>query len=131
LAGRRILCPRADIAPEDLVCALADSGALVSSVDAYRTVPEDDGAERVGKMLAEDAIDWITFTSSSTVRSFFAVVGPQSVRACSARLASIGPVTSQSLKEAGFTPHAEATKHTVDGLLDAIIDAEQSAEVGT
>ena len=59
----------------------------------------------------------MTFTSSSTVRFFFdggAEVGD-------ARVVSIGPVTSETLREHGIEPHVEAARHDIDGLVAAIV----------
>jgi len=124
LAGTRILCPRSDVAPRDLIDALEAEGAAVRDVVAYRTRPDCAEAEQVSDLLEQDELHWVTFTSSSTVRNFFAAVPPQKVRAASVRLVSIGPATSQTLAEAGFTPAAEAKSHTIDGLTDAILDCE-------
>ena len=123
LAGRKILCPRSDIAPRDLVDAMEAGGADVMEVAAYRTVPDCAGAERVEELLDGDEIDWITFTSSSTVRNFLGAIGPEKLTDRSVRLASIGPVTSGTLAEFGLSPHTEADAHTIDGLVDAILAA--------
>ena len=124
LAGVRILCPRADIAPPAMVEDLAERGADVCEVTAYRTVPDGAGAKHVGHMLDRGELHWITFTSSSTVRNFFNVVDPGIVRMSEVRLASIGPATSATLAEAGFEPDARAESHTIDGLVQAILEKE-------
>ena len=126
LAGKSILCPRADIAPGDLVDALEAEGAVVRNVIAYCTRPDCSGAERVVELLRDDDVHWITFTSSSTVRNFFDAVDAKTVRAASVRLASIGPVTSETLREIGFEPDTEAESHTIDGLMGAILDCENA-----
>ena len=128
LAGARILCPRADIAPPEMIDALSGLGAEVHAVTAYRTVPDGAGAESVIEMLAAGEVHWITFTSSSTVRNFFAVVAPEAVRASGVRLASIGPATSATLAEAGFAPDVQAESHTIDGLVEAILAEEGKAQ---
>ena len=124
LAGPRILCPRSDIAPPDLVDALTACGATVSDVASYCTKPVTTGAEQVLDLLADDEVSWVTFTSSSTVTNFLAVIDADKVRAASVRLASIGPVTTETLVAAGFTPDTEAQVHTIDGLVDAILKCE-------
>jgi len=124
LAGQNILCPRSDLAPRDLIDALTAQGATVQDVTAYCTRPDCAGAEQVLELLADDEVHWVTFTSSSTVKNFFDAVDPAKVRAASVRLASIGPVTTQTLTDAGFTPDAQAKTHTIDGLVDAIVDCE-------
>ena len=126
LEGVKILCPRADIAPPAMVENLTERGADVCEVTAYRTVPDGAGAEHVTVMLGANDVHWITFTSSSTVKNFFSVVDPDAVRAANVRLASIGPMTTATLSEAGFEPDIEADSHTIGGLVEAILEQEGS-----
>ena len=65
------------------------------------------------------AADYLTFTSSSTVRFFLEAAGPAG--AGSARIASIGPVTSATLREHGLEPAVEAASHDIDGLVAALL----------
>jgi len=113
LDGKRILLPRAAVARDLVPIELAKRGATVDVVEAYRTclpqTPND---------LNLDA-DWLTFTSSSTVKNFLALVGRAPF--ANAKVASIGPVTSETLRANGLTVHVEAKPHTMDGLLDAIL----------
>ncbi len=127
LTGQRILYPRADIAPKDLPEALAAEGATVKEVVAYRTVPDNTNSEKVLELLSQGKVDWITFTSSSTVKNFFAVIKPETL-ATKVRLASIGPSTSATMKEFGFTQAVQAKEHTIDGLIEAIISQESPKE---
>jgi len=124
LSGMRILCPRADIAPAAMVDALGAQGALVREVTAYRTVPDGSGAEDVAALLAKNEIDWITFTSSSTVKNFFDVMKSKTPRLDKVGLASIGPATSTTLGQFGFTPTVEAEPYTIEGLVGAIVARE-------
>jgi len=121
LTGATVFCPRSDAAPPELVEELTARGAAVTEVIAYRTVADTDSADRLAATLAE-GVDWITFTSSSTVRNFFASVDPSAVTDAGVKLASIGPVTSQTLGEFGLTPAVEADPHTVVSLAEAIRD---------
>ena len=125
LEGLKILLPRADIAPADLPESLAGNGAIITEVTAYRTVPQDANAGQVADMLAEDRIHWITFTSSSTVKNFFDLVQPTLLSGRAVRLASIGPSTSATIESLGLTPAVQAEKHTIDGLIEAILDQER------
>ncbi len=127
LRGVRVLCPRADIAPKDLTEALEARGAVVDDIAAYRTVADDAGAAGVAERLAAGKVDWLTFTSSSTVRNFLDSVAAEAVRATDVRIASIGPVTSRTLREAGLEPTAEANPHTIPALVAAIVEQEASA----
>ncbi len=126
LKGTRILCPRADIAPKELIERLAAGGANVTELTAYRTVANNEGAEAVAAMLGRDEVDWLTFTSSSTVKNFFAAIPADAVRASRARSASIGPSTSATLRSVGIEPAVEADPHTIDGLVATIVAAEEA-----
>ena len=121
LAGAAILLPQADIAPKELVDALAAHGAQVREVVAYRTVTDFANHEAVAEMLQRGEIDWITFTSSSTVRNFLETIGPDRLTAAKVRVASIGPTTSATLREAGLEPTVEAAAYTIPGLVEAIL----------
>ncbi len=122
-SGDSVLCPRADIAPPDLPDALKAKGAVVEEVIAYRTVPDGSGAAEVQRRIEAGEIDWITFTSASTVRNFFSFVDPAVVSRALVKPASIGPVTSAALGEFGLSPAVEAKSHTIGGLLDAMMNA--------
>jgi uroporphyrinogen III methyltransferase/synthase len=121
LRGRRVLCPRSDLAPEALLCELNAAGAEVEEVVAYRTLPDADGLARAAKLIARREVDWVTFTSASTVRCLLEAAGSGAVRSCGARLVSIGPATTQALRDVGLEPDAEAVEHTIRGLVAAIL----------
>jgi len=127
LAGLKILCPRSDVAPPHLVKALAARGAEVHQAVAYRTVRDNTGAGELLELLRADRIDWITFTSASTVTNFFSMIASENLRARRVKLASIGPVTSEAIRSYGFQPAAEATEHTIGGLVAAIME-QQTAQ---
>jgi uroporphyrinogen III methyltransferase / synthase len=117
LAGARILIARAAAARDVLPVELARRGALVDVVEAYRTTPPAELAGRAKQVLAGRP-DWITFTSSSTVENLMAAAGPDSLG--DIRTASIGPITSASLRKHGIPVTIEAATFTVPGLVDAI-----------
>jgi len=129
LVGVRILLPRADIAPKELVEALAGKGAIVRDVVAYRTVPDLSGRDVLRERLAQGEVDWLTFTSSSTVKNFLEAVGVDAVRAARPKIASIGPTTSATLRQAGLEPTVEAEQHTIPGLVDAIVQHENRSHI--
>jgi uroporphyrinogen III methyltransferase / synthase len=122
VVGRRFLLLRADIARPVLRERLIENGAVeVHDVAIYETRPAKELP--VGLIEAIDAgrITWITFSSSSTVKNFLALLGPDyGNRLSRTKLASIGPVTTATLKEAGLAPAAEARTFNIDGLIDAI-----------
>ncbi len=112
---KRILLPRAAVAPDIVPLELAKRGAIVDVVEAYRTVVPSKAASSVQHALARKP-HWITFTSSSTVKNFVALAGiPEGIK-----IASIGPVTSATARDLGLHVHAEANPHTMDGLVAAI-----------
>ncbi len=123
LRNQRVLLPRSDLAPPDLARALTARGARVTDVIAYRTLSDPGACAPLVERLAEGTVDWITFTSSSTVTHLLAAVGPDAVARSRARLASIGPTTSQTLRENGLCPAVEADPHTGAALVTAILEA--------
>jgi uroporphyrinogen III methyltransferase / synthase len=111
--GRRVLVARAAEARDVLPDGLRERGAEVDVLALYDTVAEPLDAG------ALDRATYITFTSSSTVRFFLDGGGAPSG---AARVVSIGPVTSTTLREHGIEPHVEAADHDIDGLVDAIVE---------
>ncbi len=114
---RRALVARAAEARDVLVDALRGRGAEVDVVALYETVasPLTDA-----QLTAVAGADYVTFTSSSTVRFFLESVGDLGSR-FRGRLVSIGPVTSATLREHGLEPDVEASRHDIDGVVDALI----------
>jgi uroporphyrinogen III methyltransferase / synthase len=119
----RALIARAAHARDVLPAALRERGAEVDVVELYETVAEP--MSQVQREAVAGA-DYVTFTSSSTVRFFFeSMDGAVGERA---RLVSIGPVTSQTLREHGREPDVEAERHDIDGLVNALVeDVTQNA----
>lgn len=121
--GRRVLLPRAEGARDVLPRVLADAGAAVDDVAAYRAVPPPGLPERVSRLLDEGRVDAVTFTSSSTVRHFARLLGPGAVgRIGAARVACIGPITAKTARELGLRVAVEAREYTIDGLAKALVD---------
>jgi uroporphyrinogen III methyltransferase/synthase len=120
VSGRRVLVARAREARDVLPEALRDRGAEVDVVALYETVREEPAAEAVE---AAGGADYVTFTSSSTVRNLTDALGERFPDA--ARVVSIGPVTSEAARDAGLTVDVEAERHDIDGLVSALLaDAE-------
>jgi uroporphyrinogen III methyltransferase/synthase len=118
--GERVLLARAERARDALPTGLSQRGYEVDVLPVYRTVaarPDPAVVERVRR----GEVDALTFTSSSTVTNLCDLLGdvpePQPL------VASIGPVTSRTAKERGLRVDVEATEHTVDGLVDALLSA--------
>ncbi len=117
MRGRKVLMLRADIARPDLPERLEAAGALVDDLAIYRTRRADALPEDLVDALKREKIDWLTFTSSSTVRNFIELLGDDRELIRAVRIASIGPATSATVREFGFSVAVEAADHTVEGLV--------------
>ena len=118
LAGheiRRALIARAEVARDVLPDALRDRGAEVEILPLYRTI-----AEPLGDAARSEAqgAGYVTFTSASSVRFYVEAAG---VPGAEQRIVSIGPITSDALRERGLEPDIEAQEHTPDGLVAALL----------
>ncbi len=120
LEGVRILLPRAAVARDVVPAMLRERGAQIDVVEAYRTAIPEGAAERAREIFGSGGKpDWVTFTSSSTVRNFIAAAGAEALQGV--RVASIGPVTSATAREYGIEVTAEASAFTTVGLVAAMI----------
>ncbi len=120
--GKKFLLVRASLAPPELEEGLKKLGANVTRVTGYLTrIPKKVPRETLQALLRGE-VDTVTFTSSSTVDHFVKILTPASVKKISKRIrfASIGPVTSHTLKKYGLKPHCQAKVFTIDGLVEAI-----------
>jgi uroporphyrinogen III methyltransferase / synthase len=111
----RALVARAASARDVLVDGLRARGTEVDVVALYETVASPLSE---AELSAVRSADYVTFTSSSTVRFFLESAGATDLRA---RLVSIGPVTTATLREHGLAPDVEAARHDIEGLIDALI----------
>lgn len=124
VSGQRVLLARADLARDVIPDALRACGASVEVVDAYRTVIPADSVEQIRLLFgpAGRVPDAATFTSSSTVTNFLALLRAADLEApASMKAVSIGPITSATLRENGWEPAAEADPHDLEGLVEAAI----------
>ncbi len=113
----RILLARAEKARDLLPKKLTEMGGIVDEGFAYRTEPETRDETGARQRLSEEGADLITFTSSSTVENFLALGLPWPN---GMQIASIGPVTSKTARDAGLTVHVETRRHDIPGLVEAI-----------
>lgn len=121
LAGRRCLLLRSDIARKALPEMLTQAGAVCDDIPAYRTATPDGLPAKIIRDLEAGAIQWATFTSSSTFNNFARLLGPRSDTILpKLRLASIGPITTKSIRDAGHEPTVQAKTYTTEGLAQAI-----------
>ena len=116
-AASRVLIPRAEVAREVLPEGLRADGHHVDVLAVYRTSAPDE-AGRAALMAAAGEVDAIAFTSSSTVTNVLAAAGRD--RLDGPVLASIGPITSETMRAAGLPVHVEAEVASVEGLVGAL-----------
>jgi uroporphyrinogen III methyltransferase/synthase len=115
---RRALIVQARGGRDVLAEALRAEGVEVEVHTPYETVAEPLSPQALAQA---QAADYITFTSSSTVRFFLQAAGDGGALSPQARVVSIGPVTSEALADHGVHPHVEATTHDLDGLVAALL----------
>ena len=130
IAGKRVLLARARVARDVIPRELRKLGAHVDVAEAYETVVPRSSRSRLLALLSDPkrSPHVITFTSSSTVRNFAHLAGNR-VRHKLPRphFASIGPVTSATLREFGLPVDIEAEKYTIPGLIKAIVEMRLAA----
>jgi uroporphyrinogen III methyltransferase / synthase len=114
----KFLLVRAENARDVLPKRLTQLGAIVDEAIAYRTVPETQDDTGARERFERDGADLVTFTSSSTVTNFLALKLPWPRNL---RTASIGPITSETMRQAGLKVDVEAIRHDIDGLVEAIV----------
>jgi uroporphyrinogen-III synthase len=121
LVGARVLVPSAEDAREALGEGLRRHGAIVENISVYRTVAvQDDFGDLISEIIAR-RIDAVTFTSSSTVKSFVNLVGPETATSGRFVTATIGPITAGTARELGLRDIIEAEPHTVPGLVESLV----------
>jgi uroporphyrinogen-III synthase len=124
VVGRRVLLARAAVARDVIPEQLRQCGADIHVVEAYRTVIPSDSIEQLRALFAEGKPlpDAVTFTSSSTVNNFFALLAaarmekPRGLRAV-----SIGPVTTRTLHQHAWEPAGEASPYDIPGVVKACV----------
>lgn len=123
LRGKAFLIPRAKVARDLVPSVLKERGARVELVEAYQTVMPEISPEELAHLLTPP-LDAITFTSSSTATNFAKLVGQKLLTETlsGATIASIGPITSQTLRQLGLIVTIEARESTMAGLVRAIRD---------
>jgi uroporphyrinogen-III synthase len=122
-AGKRVLLVRAKVARDVLPNELRKTGAKVDVAEAYETHVPKGSKAKLNRLFANDSSrpDVVTFTSSSTATNFLSLLEKDHWHGLrEIWLASIGPVTSETLRQAGFKTNIEALEYTMEGLALAI-----------
>lgn len=120
IVGKRLLYPKAALARDLIPTELTAAGATVIAPVAYTSAPPADVAEKLEQALA-DRLDLLTFTASSTVENFVALLDAEKLALVKQiPVASIGPLTSKTARRLGFKVVIEPEKSTLDALIEAI-----------
>jgi hydroxymethylbilane synthase len=114
--GQRALLLRADIASDVLARGLEARGVAVTNIESYRTVMP------MARAVDLRDVDAVTFTSSSTVRNFVAMLNGARSELKHAAVFCIGPVTAETARDLGLRVDAVALEHTIDGLVNAMVE---------
>jgi uroporphyrinogen-III synthase len=118
LSGQRFLIPSAAVTRDVVRDELTKRGALADVVEAYRNVMPADASQKAATIFRPPLPDWITFASGSAVENLVRLVPPETLAHC--QIASIGPVTSKTIRQHGLTVAVEARPHNIVGLIEAI-----------
>jgi uroporphyrinogen III methyltransferase/synthase len=129
IRGKKILIPRAKEAREILPEELHRLGADVSVVTAYQTKkPLIDNVAEVRQMLKRGRIDLVTFTSSSTAKNFFSLLGRDEKVLSNLVTACIGPITADTVRKFGKEPEIICKKYTVEDLVKEVVHYFENIE---
>lgn len=127
IEGRSILIPRAQQAREILPETLRGAGAQVTVAPVYINTPIAENRDEMRAELNSGTVDLLTFTSSSTVTNFLAMLqakSPEELKALlgGVRIAAIGPITAKTLTDNGLQVDIQPTEYTIPAMIDAILD---------
>ena len=119
LPGVRVFWPRAEASREVVLETLRRTGATVEAPVVYRSVPDRDSAQELAGRILQQDVDVVTFTSPSCVRSLAAALPELS----GVKVATIGPVTAEAARDAGYPVDIVATEYTAEGIVRALREA--------
>lgn len=125
LKNKWVLLPRAEIARKALPDAIVTAGGIAHEIAVYKTLPAE--VDSQGMVALKSGVDWITFTSPSTVENFIEILHKQKMDPFqlegNPQIACIGPITERAAKEEGFQVDLVAEKYTTEGLVNALLNA--------
>ena len=122
ISGKRILLPRAQASRRILPDTLQLAGANIHEIQIYRAEIPESSRKELLRVLTHEKLNYITFTSSSTVNHFVEIAGEllNKLDFRKIRAASIGPVTAATLEEHGIPCKVQAKEFTIPGLVKAL-----------
>jgi uroporphyrinogen III methyltransferase/synthase len=119
--GEKVLLARADIASPVLSDGLKERNIPVEDLVVYHTIPDSSEKANIVNLLTNNQVDFITFTSSSTVQHFVSMIGAGNISLANrCKIVCIGPVTAKTATAFGLTVTAIADQYTIDGLVEKL-----------
>ena len=103
-----------------LPAELTKAGAIIEDVPVYTVKAVRTETTKLLEQIKAGNIDFLTFTSPSTVHAFFEQIDCDLIKTSNIKIASIGPVTTEQLETMGLTVQIEAPNHTIEGLITAM-----------
>ena len=127
IEGRNILIPRALQARQILPETLRGAGAQVTVAPVYQNCPAESDKESLREELLHGEVQMITFTSSSTVRNFLAMIDAENQKElqqllAGVKIAAIGPITAKTVTDNGLRVDVQPKEYTIEGLIEAIVE---------
>ncbi len=129
LQAKRVLLPSAAVTRDVIATEFAKRGAQVDVVEAYRNVIPAETKEQAPRVFNELQPDWVTFGSSSAVDHLVSLIGTEPLSRV--KIATIGPVTSETIRKHGLMVNAEARMHSIPGLVMRIVEAVASCKTSS
>jgi uroporphyrinogen III methyltransferase/synthase len=130
LRGKRVLLPRAEIARQALPEAILAAGGVAHEIVVYHTLPAE--VDLAGLAALKAGVDWITFTSPSTVQNFVQLTRQHGLNPLELPgkpgIACIGPITGKAAQDEGFKVDVVADEYTTDGLVNALSTSRISGQ---
>ena len=125
--GRNILIPRAKQAREILPETLRGAGAQVTVAPIYQNCPVEGDKASIRAEFAENKVDMVTFTSSSTVRNFLDMIDAQDQEELKGllegvKIAAIGPITAKTVTDNGLQVDVQPEQFTISDMVSAVVD---------
>ncbi|WP_226677453.1 uroporphyrinogen-III synthase [Mesobacillus jeotgali] len=120
--GERILIPKGNLARDYISAALMEKGAIINEVIIYETYLPEESKGKLVKMLTEESLDILTFTSPSTIDHFMKIVEEHNLGSKLEHciVACIGPVSKRKAEQRGLKVHAMPEKYTVEEMLKSV-----------
>ncbi len=118
----KLLLLRSEIAGADLPDMLKKYGVRFDEVAVYRTMENKPEPSELPGLLEAEKVDYVIFTSPSTVKAYYSILGEERIRLSKAEYICIGPVTAKAVEEAGMEVKAVAEEYVEAGIIKKLVE---------